>query len=86
MHVDVLRSPLNNAFAVNCEIEEGSVQCGGLYLCPGIQSRVIRLSHYSGNVDVELPAELLNRSEAFRAWSVTLPLHHEQVRQHPVRR
>ncbi len=74
MQVDVLRSPLNNAFAVNCEVETDTITCGALYLAPRIQGAVMRLADQRVSVDVELPSELLNRSEALRAWSVTLPI------------
>lgn len=74
MQVDVLRSPLNNAFAVNCEIEDNTITCGALYLAPRIQTPLMRLAYETVSVDVELPSELLNRPDALRAWSVTFPI------------
>lgn len=85
MHVDVLRSPLNNAFAINSEIEGDTLRCGALYLVPQIPDQLIRLAHPSGSVDVELPAELIRRPEPYRAWDINLHIRHEQVRKPPVR-
>jgi hypothetical protein len=76
---------MNNVFAVNCEIDDKTLQCGGLYLLPQVQTQLIRLAHDGVSVDVELPSELLSKPEASRAWAVNLPIRHEQIRQHSVR-
>ena len=86
MQIDVLRSVLNNVFAVNCEVKDSTLHCGALYLFPRIPTAIIRFTHEGGSLDVELPSELLNQAEATRAWSIDLPICHEQVRNPSVRR
>lgn len=75
MNLSVLRSILNNVYAVDCELTEDALICGGLYLDPRIMTAVIRLANQEATLDVELPEELLNRPDPICSWAVTLNLH-----------
>ena len=73
-HYDLLRNPVNFAWAVNCYVEEDSVRIGALYLEPQIPTDIIRLAHNGQHVDVLIPDEYLNKVESMRAWNVDLPI------------
>ena len=77
MHIDVL--------AVNCRVEGTTLHCGALYLSPRIAHQIIRLVHEGGSIDLELPPHMLNSQDAYRAWSVSLPIKNEQVHEPAVR-
>ena len=80
MNHDLLIDPINTVFAINCRIEDSTLHCGALYLEPLIQSQSIRLAYGEASIQVELPFELVNQPDAFRAWQVELPIRNEQVR------
>lgn len=84
MQYDLLTDALHTVFAVNCRVEGTTLHCGALYLEPLIPSQGIRLADETASLQVELPAEVLNQAVPHRAWSVTLPLCNEQVRQSTV--
>lgn len=80
MHHDLMTDADCTVYAVNCQVEDSALHCGALYLEPLIPSHFIRLAYDGGSIQVELPTELVGQSAAFRAWSLTLPIRHEQVR------
>jgi hypothetical protein len=71
---DLLRNPVNFAWAVNCLVEEDSVHIGALYLEPQIPDPNIRLAYNERYVDVIIPEEYIKRTESLRAWNVELPI------------
>lgn len=73
-HYDLLRNPVNFAWAVNCVVEEDTVTIGALYLEPQIPNSPLRLAHNDEYVDVLIPDEYLNKGENMRAWNVDLPI------------
>lgn len=77
MQHEVLSDEACSVYAVNCQVEGSALHCGALYLEPLIPHQFIRLADNRGSVEVELPVDLLNRPEAYRAWTVTLHVRHE---------
>lgn len=71
---DLLRNPVNFAWAVNCSVEEDSVHIGALYLEPQIPDPNIRLAYNDRYIDVTIPDEYVNKTESLRAWNVELPI------------
>lgn len=61
-------------YAINCQEQDTTIHCGALYLEPLVPFKIIRLSHKSASVKVELPAEFVNQTESLRAWSIDLPI------------
>ena len=85
MNHDLLVEPEQSlVYAVNCRVEGSTLHCGALYLEPRVPSQSIRLAYDAASIEVELPSELINQPSPYRAWKVTLPLRHEQVRQSSV--
>jgi len=64
-------------FAVNCQEEGSTLHCGALYLEPLIPNQLIRLAYGDARFEVELPAELINQPDPYRAWQVALPIRDE---------
>lgn len=85
MQHDLLIDPINTVFAVNCRVEGDTLHCGALYLEPLVQSKFIRLAYDGTTLEVELPPELTFCPTPLKAWAVSLPILHEQVRQPAVR-
>lgn len=77
MNHDLLIDPINTVFAVNCRVEGDTLHCGALYLEPLVQShhiRLIRSPDSGAMLTIELPEELIQQPDAYRAWQVALPI------------
>jgi len=71
--IDLLKNPINLAYAVNCQVEDDTLRCGAFYLEPMIPTPNIRLQSKEMTIEVVLPEELLNRIDSYRAWNIELP-------------
>lgn len=81
---DLLVDPAHTVYAVNCRVEGAALHCGALYVEPQIPFQLIRLTHKSASIDIELPEELRDLPTPARAWEVALRIQDEQVLQPPV--
>lgn len=72
--MDLLVNPFRSIYAIDCEIEDGVLTCGALYLEANQQHEIIRLADNAATLDVRLPPELLGQPDAQRAWDVELPI------------
>jgi len=77
MQHDLLIDPINTVFAVNCREEGNTLHCGALYLEPLVQAQFIRLAYEGVSIQVELPLELVQQTEPYRAWDIALPISDE---------
>ena len=73
-HHDILIDEDCLVYAVNCQEEGSTLQCGALYLEPLIPTQFIRLAYGGVRIQVEIPPELVNVPTPHRAWDVALPI------------
>lgn len=71
---DLLLGVANTVYAVDCHVDKDTLHCGGLYIEPGLEHSVIRLSDNTASIDVTLPDELLHQEEPIRLWGTHLEL------------
>ncbi len=77
MQYDLLIDSICTVYAVNCREEGSTLHCGALYLEPLVQDHRIRLAYNGATLTIEIPPELVNQPNSYRAWEVALPLSDE---------
>jgi len=72
---DLLIDRFATVFAVNCDFneDESTLTIGALYLEPSLSFSNIRISDRTANIEIEIPEDLLNVSQAQKAWNIQLP-------------
>ena len=71
---DLLKNPINLAYAVNCSVDGEELHVGAFFLEDRIPNSPIRLESGEDSVRIHLPDELLNQSDSWRGWDLTFEI------------